>query len=76
MGSSITSAGLKSEEWCQRCNGGAQAAPVRLSRSSRYSQERKSKRAALFLYVGGLWVVAPSNVAKAKPVFARAQFIR
>lgn len=33
-------------------------------------KERKPKHAALFLYLGGLWVVAASNVEKLKPVFA------
>lgn len=70
VGSHITSAGLKSEERPPRCNSGAQAAPVRLSRSSRYSEERNSKHAAVLLYVGGLWVVAPSNAGKVKPAFA------
>lgn len=47
-----------------------QAAPDRLSRSRRYSEERRSQHAASFLYLGGLWVVAPSNVEQVKPDFA------
>lgn len=70
MGASIAAAGLKSEERCQRCHSGAQAAAVRLGRSSRYSQERKSEHAAWFLHLGGLWVVEPSQAEKVKPLFA------